>query len=76
MRAYIVAEQHREIRFLGVGEINDVAHALFRHPGIAGVNVGDDRDRELEVVGPVGKPRRIAGERERRTGLIGCRVAG
>ena len=49
MGADIVAEQHREIRLLGVGEIDDVADALFRHPGIAGVNVGDDRDLELEV---------------------------
>ena len=69
MRAHIVAEQHREIGFLGIGEVDDVADALFRHPGIAGVDIGDDRDRELKILGPVGEPRRIFGERERRTGL-------
>ena len=54
MCAHIVAEQHREIGFLGVREVDDVADAFFRHPGIAGVNIGDDRNRKLEIVRPVG----------------------
>ncbi len=74
VRAHIVAEQNRQIRLLGVGEIDDAADALFRHPGIAGVNVGDDRDLEFEVIGPVAKAGRVLGERQRLAGLIGRRI--
>ena len=76
MRAYKIAEQHRQVRPLSVGEIDDLADALFRHPRIACVDVGDDRDSELKVVGPTVQARRVLGERERRPGFIRCRVTG
>ena len=76
MRADVVAEQHREIRLLGVGEIYDVADALLRHPWIACVNVGDDRDLEFEVLRPIAKRGRVFDERERRAGLIRGRITG
>ena len=44
MGADEVAEQHRQVGPLRVGQIDDVADALLRHPGVAGVNIGDDRD--------------------------------
>ena len=55
MRAHVVAKQHGEIGFLGVGEIDDVADALFRHPRIARVNIGDHRDLEFAVFRPIAK---------------------
>ena len=53
MGAHVVAEQHRQVRLLSVGEIDDVADPFFGHPRIACVNIGDDRDLKLEVVGPI-----------------------
>jgi hypothetical protein len=75
MGADVVAEQDGEIRILGVGDIDDLADPLFRHPGIAGMNVGDDRDLEPEVFRPSGKARRVFRERQRRPRLIRGRVA-
>jgi hypothetical protein len=65
VRAHIVAEQHGEIRLLRIGQIDDLSNALFRHPGITGVNIGDYGDRELDILRPVRDLRRVFDERQR-----------
>ena len=39
-----IAQQHRQVGLLRIGEIDDLGDPLGRHPGLAGVDVGDDGD--------------------------------
>ena len=76
MGADEIAEQHRQVRPLRIGQIDDGADALLRHPGIAGVDVGDDGDLEIEAGGPSRRGQRIGGQRELPARLEGRGVAG
>jgi hypothetical protein len=49
----IVAEHHREIGAECVRMFDNLLDVFQRHPGIAGVKIGDDGDLELEIVRPL-----------------------
>jgi hypothetical protein len=53
MAGDIVAEHDDDIRIEPIGAIDDRLDALERHPGIAGMQVGDDGDLELKGGGPL-----------------------
>ena len=60
----IVAEQHDDIGVERIGAIDDALDPLQRHPGIAGMNVGDDGDLEREIRRPLPRGRVITGDAE------------
>ncbi len=60
MAGDIIAEQHDEVGLQRIGVLDDRLDALQRHPGIAGVNVGDDGDLQLEIRGPLPRRQMIA----------------
>ena len=49
----IVAQQHDDIRIERIGAFDDRLNAIQRHPGIAGMQVGDDRDLERKISRPL-----------------------
>ena len=52
MSGDVVAEQHDDVGVQRIGALDDALDAIDRHPGIAGVKVGDGRDPELESLWP------------------------
>ena len=53
MPGHVVAEHDDDIRIERIGAFDDRLNAFQRHPGIAGMKVGDDGDLELEIGGPL-----------------------
>jgi hypothetical protein len=58
----IVAEQHDQVGLELIGLAHDRTDALDVHPGLAGVDVGNRRDRDGKVAGPARKLQIIAGD--------------
>jgi hypothetical protein len=58
----IVAEQHDDIRIQRVGTIDDGLDPVQRHPGVAGMNVGDHGDLQRKIRRPLARGRVIAGD--------------
>jgi len=59
MSGHIIAEHHDDVGPKRVGAFDDRLDVLERHPGIAGMNVGEDRDVELEARGPLRRVERV-----------------
>ena len=49
----VIAEHDDDVRIERIGAFDDRLDTLQRHPGIAGVKVGDDGNSELEIGGPL-----------------------
>ena len=64
MTGDIVAEQHDQIRSQRVGPRHDGLDMRQRHPGIAGMDVGDRRDLQLEAYRPIARTNMIIGDAE------------
>jgi hypothetical protein len=62
MTGDVIAEHDDDIGVERIGAFDDLLDAVERHPGIAGVNVGDHGDFKREIGGPL--PRRQAVLRE------------
>src|SRR5260370_11808550 len=52
MPGHVVAQQDDDIRIKRIGVIDNRLDMLQRHPGVAGMQVGNDGDLELEIRGP------------------------
>ena len=57
---HVVAEHDDDISFERIGSFDDLVNPLQRHPGIAGVKVGDHGDVELEIGGPLRRRKVVA----------------
>ncbi len=55
MARHVVAEQHDDVGIERVGARHDRGDVVERHPGIAGVKVGDGRDLQFEAGGPAAR---------------------
>ena len=53
MPGHVIAQHDDDIRVERIGAIDDRLDVLQRHPGIAGMKIGDDGDLELEIGGPL-----------------------
>ena len=53
MSGDVIAEHDDDVRIERIGAFDDRLNAFQRHPGIAGVKVGDDGYPELEIGGPL-----------------------
>jgi len=53
MSGHIVAEHDDDIRLERIGAFDDRLDMIERHPGIAGMEVGDRGDPELEPCRPL-----------------------
>ena len=65
----IVAEQHDDVGIERVGALDDRLDVVQRHPGIAGMKVGDGGDLELEIGGPLRRQDIIARDAKPQRGL-------
>ena len=75
----IVAEQHDDVRVQCVGAVDDLGDAIKRHPGIAGVDVGEGCDPERKVRRPLPRRQIVARQREpddRLADAVGCGRSG
>ena len=69
MAGDVVAEHDDDVGVERIGALDDRLDALQRHPGIAGMEVGDDGDPELEIGRPLRRLNgRSASTRSRSTG--------
>ena len=55
MARHVVAKQRNDVGVERVGTLHDVGDVVERHPGIAGVKVGDGRDSEIKPGGPAAR---------------------
>ena len=53
MPGHVVAEQDDDIRVERIGTLDNRLDTVERHPGVAGMQVGDDGDLEPEIGGPL-----------------------
>jgi len=53
MSGHVVAQHHDDVRMKRIGAFDDGFDAFQRHPGVAGMKVGDDGYLELETGGPL-----------------------
>src|SRR6266436_6605050 len=60
MAGDVVAEQDNHIGLQGIGPFDDGRDVFQRHPGIAGMEIGDGRDRELKIRRPMRWPNMVA----------------
>jgi len=66
----VIAEQHDDVGVERIGlRSTNRLDALKRHPGIAGVKVGDGGDLELETGGPSRRPDMVARDAKAQRGL-------
>ena len=56
----IIAEQNDDIGLQRIGAFDDTLDALQRHPGIAGVQIGNRSDLQFETGGPLRRREIIA----------------
>ena len=59
MGGEIVAHDHDQVGVERLGGVDHLAHARQTHIGAAGMQVGDDGDREPVRVGPTGRHRPV-----------------
>jgi hypothetical protein len=52
MTGNVIAEHDDDVGLERIGALNDGMNAVQRHPGIAGMKVGNGRDLELQPGGP------------------------
>jgi hypothetical protein len=69
MSRHIVAEHDDDVRLKRIGALDDGRDVIQRHPGIAGMDVGDDGDLETEVGRPLRRPKIVADDAEPQQGL-------
>ena len=69
MPGHIVAEHDDDVRAKRIGAFDDRLNVLERHPGIAGVEIGDDGDRELMIGWPLRRRNMIARDPKPQHGL-------
>ena len=69
MAGHVVAEHDDDIGVERVGPLDDPLDPLQRHPGIAGVQVGDHGDVELEIGGPLRRRKVVARDAKLQHGL-------
>ena len=60
MTGHIIAEHDDDIGTKRVGTFDDGLDMLARHPGIAGVQIGNGRELQLEARGPLWRPDVVA----------------
>ena len=60
MASHVVAEHDDDIRIKSVGALDDRLDMIRRHPGIAGVNIGDGGDLQLKTRRPLRRRQVIA----------------
>src|SRR5437879_5290077 len=60
----VVAEQNGDVRLQRVGALDDAFDTPERHPGIAGVEVCDDGNPQLEIGGPLLRRKGVARDLE------------
>ncbi len=48
----VIAEHDDDVSPERIGAFDDAVNAIERHPGIAGMEIGDDGDRQLEIGRP------------------------
>jgi len=65
----VVAEQNDEVGIQRVGALDNAVDAIERHPGIAGVKVGDRGDPELKSPWPSRRREIVAGDAEPHDGF-------
>jgi len=66
---HVVAEHDNDIGVERVGPLDDPLDPLQRHPGIAGVQIRDHGDVELETGGPLRRRKVVAGDAKLKGGL-------
>jgi hypothetical protein len=60
----VIAEQEDEIGLERVRGVHDSRHAIERHVGLAPMHVGDDRDRQVQIGGPLRRVGSVTRHRE------------
>ena len=69
MAGHVVAEHDDDVGVQCIGSLDDPLDAVERHPGIAGVKIGDDGDLELEIGGPLRRRKVVADDAKLQRGF-------